>query len=89
LARGFWGDESLLSRQYPCDAIWKIMGQPSGPLSDLVALLVSEGPNHDENEVNQYPDAKTAKRHELKNAGSDLPDVEAMHAQPAQKEAQQ
>src|SRR5690606_1029178 len=61
----------------------------SGPLGQLVALLIGEGADGDHDQVDQRPDAQAAEGDDLQDAGADLADVEAVDAKHAEEEAQQ
>jgi hypothetical protein len=59
------------------------------PLRDSVASLVGEGPDHDEDEVNEHPDSNAAKRQQLQYASTDFANVEPVDAKKSEEEAQQ
>lgn len=56
---------------------------------DEKTRLVLEVAAHDHDEVNQRPDPECPEGHELEQAGSDLPYVEAVNSQGSEKEAEQ
>src|SRR5579872_220921 len=60
-----------------------------GPHNHGSALLILEGADNDQNEIDQHPDAETAERYEFEDARSDLADVEAVDPQHADQKAQQ
>lgn len=66
-------------------------GSPCAPLfldeGITVGILVVIG--DDQNQVNQRPDATTAKREQLKHADEDMPGIKAVNPQPAHKHTQQ
>jgi hypothetical protein len=51
-------------------------------------LLVGELADQDHDEVDQHPYADAAEGDDLEDAGPDLPDVETVHAQRAEEEAE-
>ena len=65
------------------------MPRVSCPLGDLVTFLVRKGPDDYHDEIDQDPYSQPAECDEHEYPGSDFPDEESMHAEPAKEETQQ
>jgi len=58
------------------------------PLADLLTLLVPKAAGHNQYDVDQPPDSQSARRQKFENSCANLPGVEAMRAENAEKEAE-
>jgi MarR-like DNA-binding transcriptional regulator SgrR of sgrS sRNA len=74
----------------PCLARCSIRAIPdSRPLVDHVSIRITEGSDHDHDEINECPDPEATKREQLKNSSANLAGVKTVYAKEAEEEAQQ
>ena len=56
---------------------------------DEASLFISEFATDDHDEIDQRPDSETAEGQQHQDAGTDLADVEAVHTEAAEEEAEE